>query len=66
MNGPELKARCEEAAVLAVAKAIHRCKRNEFHERFPKGECPLCSVVQNAVARSGLAEKINKMVMEGQ
>lgn len=62
MNGIELREHCREAADVAVAKMKHRTKPDEFHEWFPKGECPLCSPVRNALEKADFYERLKEAV----
>ena len=61
VNGLERKIAFADAANLAVEKMLHRCKRNEYHKRYPPGRCPLCTSVQNAINASRFRERLWKI-----
>ena len=64
MHKDELFAMCCEATDPAVDRAIHDVRREDFHKRYIRGHCPLCTPVQNALERSGFKDRI-KSILEG-
>ena len=64
MHKDELFAMCCEATDPAVDRVVHKTRRDEFHERYIRGQCPLCSPVQNALERSRFKEKIKGILEE--
>jgi len=41
----------------AVDKALHTANKTKYHERYPAGRCPLCSLMENLVG-----DKVNAAV----
>lgn len=49
---------------VAVEQLLHRTDRASYHERWPPGQCPLCTPAQNALVGSDFLPRVKALMAD--